>query len=279
MKNVLALLAIVVAAPAMAMPDVVTWAGRVENDAGAFDGTVAVTFELFDVASVGTALWSESVASAVVVDGDLVHELGTIEALDDALLDRDNLFLQITMNGDVLAPRSALRAVPYALRAHDAELADLATLAEDSARFGGLAPSAFQFRAAASGGLTLAGTEFSIAAGSISTARLADASVTTAKIAAGAVTSTQLGAKSVKTATIDDNAVGSAQITDGTIVADDIAAGAVTGAKLAASSVSGTAIRRPHTPIVAVRAPIAELDLPGGVGYDAPGAAEKVMWG
>ncbi len=187
MKNVLALLALIIATPAMAIPDVVTWAARVENDAGPFNGNLTVSFELFDVLSAGTPLWTEVVTSAIVVDGDLVHELGSVAPLDDALINRDNLFLQVTMNGDVLAPRSALRAVPYALRAENAATAEVAVRAADATKLGGLAPTAFQFRAAAGGGLALTGTEFSIAAASISTARLADGAVTATKLAPSSV--------------------------------------------------------------------------------------------
>ncbi|HEY1100985.1 MAG TPA: hypothetical protein VGF99_18750 [Myxococcota bacterium] len=242
MKNLITALALVAAAPALAIPDVVSWSARVDNDAGAFDGTVSVTFTLFDAAEAGTSLWSESAASAEVVDGDLVHELGSIEPLDDALLDRDNLFLQITMNGDVLSPRSALRAVPYAMRAHDAEVAEVALLADDATTLGGLAPTAFQFSAASGGGLALTGTQFSIAAASINSARLADGAVTTAKIAPGAVTTAQIGVKAVTTTQIADNAVTSVQITNGTIVGDDIAAASIVASKLAVGAVSGNAI-------------------------------------
>ena len=117
MKNLITALVLVAAAPAMAIPDVVSWTARVENDAGPFDGTLSITFALFDVDEAGTPLWTESVPSADVTDGDIVHELGSITPLDDTLIDRDNLFLQVTMNGDVLSPRSALRAVPSASRA------------------------------------------------------------------------------------------------------------------------------------------------------------------
>jgi len=218
MKNALALLALIVATPAMAIPDVVTWAARVENDAGAFNGNMTVTFELFDVLSAGTPLWTETVSSAVVVDGDLVHDLGSVEVLDDALIDRDNLFLQVTMNGDVLAPRSALRAVPYALRAENAATAELAERATDATKLGGLAPTAFQFRAAASGGLALAGTEFSIAPLAVTSARLAD----------GAVTSTKLAPLSVTGAAIASN----------TIVAGKLAVDSVSSSNLAGNTFS-----------------------------------------
>lgn len=215
MTNALALLALIVATPAMAIPDVVTWAARVENDAGAFNGNLTVTFELFDVLSAGTPLWAETATSAVVVDGDLVHDLGSVEALDDALIDRDNLFLQVTMNGDVLAPRSALRAVPYALRAENAanaETADLAARATDATKLGGFAPTAFQFTAAASGGLALSGTQFSIAPLAVTSAHIADGAVTSTKLAPLAVTGAAIASNTIVAGKLASGAVSSSNI-------------------------------------------------------------------
>ncbi len=136
MKLVAFLAVFCIAQSAAALPDVVTYAARVEDDAGPVDGNVSVSFTLFGQSAGGTALWTEFVASAVVVGGDLVHELGSIEPLDAGLLARDDVFLEVTINGDTLAPRLALRAVPYALLAADANTvggvaaADLALRAE-----------------------------------------------------------------------------------------------------------------------------------------------------
>jgi hypothetical protein len=130
MKKTLALL-LLTAAPALAVPDLVSSAARIETDDGPFDGNVSVTFQIFDDDAAGTELWTELVASAPVLDGELVHELGSTEPLDDALLANDDLFLQVTINGDVLFPRLALRAVPFALKSNDSE------------RLGGLAPADF----------------------------------------------------------------------------------------------------------------------------------------
>ncbi len=228
MKNALTLLCLIVATPALAIPDVVTWAARVENDAGAFNGNVTVSFELFDVSTAGTSLWSETVTSAVVVDGDLVHDLGSIESLDDALINRDNIFLQVTMNGDVLAPRNALRAVPYALRAEHAGSAETAARATDATKLGGLTPAAFQFSAATGGGLALTGTQFSIQPLAVTTAHLADGAVTAAKLAPGSVTAPAIASASVTATAIAPNAVSSSQIVDFSIQDSDLATDIIT---------------------------------------------------
>ncbi|MDP2345215.1 MAG: hypothetical protein Q8O67_30000 [Deltaproteobacteria bacterium] len=223
MKSIIALM-LVVATPVLALPDVVSYAARVENDAGIFSGTVAVTFQLFDASVAGTELWSETVASTVVVDGDLVHELGSVELLDDTVLERDDLFLAVTINGDTLSPRLALRAVPYALKAQEAEslsglsAADVATDAELGAlSFSNLpgVPAGFAdgvdndtiATAAAAGGLAVSANAFSIADNGVTLAKMADSSVSSAEVVADSLTAADLATSSV----------GAAEITNGTI--------------------------------------------------------------
>lgn len=255
----LALATAFVAMPAAAIPDVVSYAARVENDAGPFDGTAAVTFRIFGAATGGTALWTENVASAVVVDGDLVHDLGSVAPLDDALLDRDALFLEVTFNGETLTPRVAINAAPFALRARDAEVAEIAV---DAEQLGGRAASTYQFTAATGGGLTLNGTSFAIATGGVNASHIADGTVGAAELANSAVGSAKLAAAAVTTAILADlavatakladgavtlaklaaNSVDGAKIVDGSVGNADLANGAVTSAKLASGAVSGAAI-------------------------------------
>ena len=256
-------LSLLVAGAAQAVPDVVSYAARVENDAGLFTGTVSATFQLFAASTGGTELWSENAASIVVIGGDLVHDLGSIEPLDDTVLAGDNLFLQVTINGDVLEPRAAIRAVPFALLAKNAEVAARAVVADsaDSAdRLGGQSPSSFQFTAGANGGLALAGTAFSIAPNGVTADRIAAAAVSLAKMAAnsvdgskivdGAVSLAKMAANSVDGSKIFDsavtlaklaaNSVDGSKIVDGSVGGDDLGAGSVTSAKIATGAV-GTA--------------------------------------
>ena len=55
----------------------------------------------------------------------MVHARDDIEGLDAAILDEEALFLEVTFNGEVLTPRVAVNAAPFALRAKEAELAEV----------------------------------------------------------------------------------------------------------------------------------------------------------
>ena len=245
-------LSLLVAGAAQAVPDVVSYAARVENDAGLFTGTVSATFQLFAASTGGTELWSENAASIVVIGGDLVHDLGSIEPLDDTVLAGDNLFLQVTINGDVLEPRAAIRAVPFALLAKNAEVAARAVVADSADRLGGQSLSSFQFTAGANGGLALAGTAFSIAPNGVTADRIAAAAVSLAKMAAnsvdgskivdGAVSLAKMAANSVDGSKIFDSAVTLAKLAANSVDGSKIVNGAVSLAKLAANSVDGSKI-------------------------------------
>ena len=264
------------ATQAAALPEVVSYAARIENDAGAFDGTVTVTFELFGSRLLGAALWSETVSSVVVVDGDLVHDLGSIEALDDDVLDRADLFLSVTIDGDTLEPRVPLRAVPYALKARDAEslaglsaddvatddevsaaLADVPSDADVAAAVAARVVSFAELAAVpdgfadgvdndtvavvlAGGGLKTAGNAFSIEDNGVTLARMADNSVGSAEVSADSLTAADLAAGCVGTSEIADNAVTSVDIADNAVTSADIAADSVTGADIAAAAITSS---------------------------------------
>ena len=233
-------LSLLVAGAAHAVPDVVSYAARVENDAGLFSGTVSATFQLFAASTGGTELWSENAASIVVIGGDLVHDLGSIEPLDDTVLAGGNLFLQVIINGDVLEPRAAIRAVPFALLAKNAEVAARAVFADSADRLGGQSPSSFQFTAGANGGLALAGTAFSIAQNGVTADHIAAAAVSLEKMAANSVDSSKIVNGAVSLAKLAANSVDGSKIVDGSVGGNDLGAGSVTSAKIATGAV-GTA--------------------------------------
>ena len=255
----LLLFSLAVAAPAAAVPTTMTYAGVLTEGGVRVEGVVDVTMQLFDDDSAGTLHYSEDLPGLVIVDGELVADIGS-NALDDATLELPELWLEVTVDGTVLAPRVRLNSVPYALRA------EAALRAEEALTLGGLLPSdlvtAQQLATLGLANGLLAGAGIDVSEGSVSlvtagvtTAKLASGAVTTAKILDANVTLAKLASNSVDAAKIVDGSVTSTDIATDTIAAVDIATGAIGAAELAVGSVGAAAI------------------LDGSVGVDDIGAA------
>jgi hypothetical protein len=73
-----------------------------------------MSFGIYNTATAGTALWTTSNLSVSVSNGFYSANLSTI---DPAVLFNDNLWLQITVNGEALSPRTLLRSAPMAMNA------------------------------------------------------------------------------------------------------------------------------------------------------------------
>lgn len=114
--------AIVAARVHAAVPDTFLYVGNLREDGVPADGNFSVTFQIFDDENAGTKLYEETVASLIVIDGAMIHELGESPSnpLSDAELAGGELFLQVTVNGTQLEPRVPLRSVPFAIEARRA---------------------------------------------------------------------------------------------------------------------------------------------------------------
>ena len=80
-------------------------------------GNADFVFSLFDVASGGVALWTESHDDVPVLDGVYDVVLGSTTPLTPGLVAGGDLHLEISVDGETLSPRQRLLAVPYALSA------------------------------------------------------------------------------------------------------------------------------------------------------------------
>jgi hypothetical protein len=101
---------------AAAVPASFSFTGRLADDGVPVDGSVTLGLELYDVAGGGSALWSES--HATTADNGLVSvAMGGQAALDPADFGGGDLWLAVTVEGQVMTPRLQIRSVPYALRA------------------------------------------------------------------------------------------------------------------------------------------------------------------
>ena len=135
------------AADAAAVPSTMSFTARIATPAGTpVDGAVAVTFRIFDVATGGAAIWEES--QDLTATGGLVFaELGAVDptanGLDAEVFAGTTRYLELVVDGDVLAPRLPLVSVPYAIAAGQADRARAAD------RLGALTEADVQRRVAA----------------------------------------------------------------------------------------------------------------------------------
>ncbi len=134
MTRQLAGLAVVVALVALAggparateVPGTLSFTARLVDDKSdaPSSGTHSVVFALFDAESAGHSVWNETHSVTVADDGLMFVELGDTTTLDSHVLDGSDRWLEITVDGNVMAPRIVLDSVPYAVRSTAASNAD-----------------------------------------------------------------------------------------------------------------------------------------------------------
>ncbi len=108
-----------------AVPGEVQYQGLLLDDLGQpVTETVSMGFALYDAVTGGTMLWSESHPAVGVVDGVYEVTLGSVTPIDAALVAGGSLYLEVSVEAEVLTPRQALLVVPYALRSAVAEDAE-----------------------------------------------------------------------------------------------------------------------------------------------------------
>lgn len=107
---------------AVSVPNLVGFEGFIADAGGnpVTDGSYAMTFAVYNVASGGAALWSETHASAEVTDGLYAVTLGSVTAFPAGLFD-GNRWIGVTVgNGTEMSPRTRVSSVPFALNADSA---------------------------------------------------------------------------------------------------------------------------------------------------------------
>ena len=97
--------------------------GRVVNKTtgtNVADGTYTFVFKIYDASSGGTKLWGDETQNSIqVTSGIFTVALGSVRtfATDNLDFNQDNLWLDITFNGENFGSRVRLTAVPYAFTA------------------------------------------------------------------------------------------------------------------------------------------------------------------
>ncbi len=106
---------------AAAVPATMTYHGALNDAAGQpVNATVEASFQIFDAETGGTKAWNESMATIDVNNGSFSVQLGATSPLTN-VFDGKSYWLEVSINGEALSPRTPIESVPYALRANSAD--------------------------------------------------------------------------------------------------------------------------------------------------------------
>lgn len=114
------------AAAASPNPQEVSFQGKLlDSNNNPRNGTADFVFAVFNDATAGTQLWSETQNGVTVTNGVFSVRLGAVTALSPALFDRATAYLRVQVDPDAggplgqetLAPRTKLITAPYAMQA------------------------------------------------------------------------------------------------------------------------------------------------------------------
>ena len=115
MVGCVALSGVAIAAPVT--PRLIPYRGYLEKDGAPVTGTVDMQFSLWiDPTSTNTSLrvWSENQYGVSVVQGNFNVALGSMTTITLAMLQKPQLYLEITVAGSTLQGRQQILTVPYA---------------------------------------------------------------------------------------------------------------------------------------------------------------------
>jgi len=113
-------ISLAIATPTLAVPLTVAHQGELSDKSGPVSAIVEMSFRLWDAETNGAELWAET-RFVEVANGQYSVLLGSMTPISDVLMEAETLFLEISVDDEVLEPRLAVGSAPYAVVAHTAE--------------------------------------------------------------------------------------------------------------------------------------------------------------
>ena len=113
------------AGTAAAVPTTLSFTARLTDGATPVEGPVDLHVAVFDAPTAGTMVWEETHAGVVASRGLVYASLGGVDpvnnGIDASVFSGAPMFIELTVDGDVLSPRIPVASVPYAVKAGVAE--------------------------------------------------------------------------------------------------------------------------------------------------------------
>jgi hypothetical protein len=112
------------------LPKTLNYNGKLTSaDGNVINDDVDIIFRIFNIESGGAALWSESHSDVPITNGLFSITLGETEGIDIAF--DTPYWIELQVDGEILAPREKMASVPYAFRAIKADSVDNAKVQTD----------------------------------------------------------------------------------------------------------------------------------------------------
>lgn len=121
-QNLLAVLAIIIivlisTAGHADAPRMINYQGHLADFLGEpLDTTVSITFTIYDDSISGNSKWTETNPTVTVTEGLFNVLLGSLNPIIDTVFADPDRWLEITVGGEIISPRTRLTSVPYSSR-------------------------------------------------------------------------------------------------------------------------------------------------------------------
>jgi len=114
------------------VPQLLNYQGRLTDSNGdPLTGSYAIQFLIYNQASLGTAIWSETHGTVNVTEGVYQVLLGSLTSFPPNLFTSSiDRYLEIVVAGETLAPRIRFTSVSYSIQSSHSDSADVAASAE-----------------------------------------------------------------------------------------------------------------------------------------------------
>jgi hypothetical protein len=99
------------------VPNYINFQGTLCDSTGnPVTGTYNMQFSIYGDSTGGSSLWNEAHPSVEVTDGVFNLLLGTVNVFQDSLFNGQERWLEHTIGGQILSPRTKMASVPYAIK-------------------------------------------------------------------------------------------------------------------------------------------------------------------